>query len=372
MSRRRNGLVLACGMIGLVSQLASAEPVQWQGNGHWYEVVVVPEPGLAWHEAEAAAEAAGGYLATLTSAAENQFVYDLTVSTPGAWQMSAEWAVGPLLGGYQDRNAQDYSEPSGGWRWVTGEPWSYTAWLQEPYSQPDNRYGSEDYLFYWGYPNQIMPTWNDGGDVPCTRYVIEFDSQPLTGGILVYKYTATRTGYERRAGEWEVGTGTYKGYFAVEIDYDDYSITRAFGIRYWTEGGEKLYAQSPQDVELVRVPYGGRVRWLMLSPEVELDGQEITGISFMMMAGRAGRRGIGTGTAREVPSKLTGYSLGDWRDAEDGDRDIEMASRVSFTLYPAWTRWANEPDGGNGDLDLTMQMIRNYLEGKGYEPQPDD
>ena len=180
MNRRQSKLVLVYGLIALASQVAFAAPVQWSGNGHWYEVVVIPAPGVTWHEAKAAAEENGGYLATITSADENQFVFDLTVNTPGAWEMSAEWAIGPYLGGYQDRSASDYSEPSGGWRWVTEEPWEYTAWLQQPHPQPDNWLDLEDYLFYWGYPNQIMPTWNDGGDVPCTRYVIEYDPETPT------------------------------------------------------------------------------------------------------------------------------------------------------------------------------------------------
>jgi hypothetical protein len=183
MNKKQSKLLLVYGLIVLASQLSSAAPVQWSGNGHWYEVVFIPGPVATWHEAKTEAEEKGGYLATITSDAENQFVYDLTVNTPGAWEMSAEWATGPTLGGYQDRSAPDYSEPSGGWRWVTGEPWAYTAWLQQPHPQPDDWLNLEDYLSYWGYPNKIMPTWNDGGDI-CSRYVIEYDSKPLTVEIV--------------------------------------------------------------------------------------------------------------------------------------------------------------------------------------------
>lgn len=170
--------MLVCGLIVLSSQLGFAAPVQWAQNGHWYEVVVSPE-WFYWNDANAAAVAKGGYLATITSNEENNFVFDLTVNTPGAWGFSAEWAIGPWLGGYQDRNAPDYSEPSGGWRWVTGEPWGgYTNWLQQPYPQPDNWLDKEDYLLYWGYW-QITPTWNDALGF-LHSYVIEYDSlQPV-------------------------------------------------------------------------------------------------------------------------------------------------------------------------------------------------
>ncbi|MFM8818884.1 MAG: hypothetical protein ACKOHI_13640, partial [Phycisphaerales bacterium] len=51
--------------------------------------------------------------------------------------------VGPWLGGSQDRNAPDYAEPAGGWRWVSGEPWAWPDWI---YGQPDDGCGGEDFL----------------------------------------------------------------------------------------------------------------------------------------------------------------------------------------------------------------------------------
>jgi hypothetical protein len=55
-----------------------AQRVQWHaddgGNGHAYEVV----PGqMTWFEARDEAKARGGYLATITSAAEDRFVQKL-------------------------------------------------------------------------------------------------------------------------------------------------------------------------------------------------------------------------------------------------------------------------------------------------------
>ena len=41
---------------------------------HWYEVVLV-ESGIAWTAASNAAEADGGYLASITSAGENNFLF---------------------------------------------------------------------------------------------------------------------------------------------------------------------------------------------------------------------------------------------------------------------------------------------------------
>jgi hypothetical protein len=156
-------LMLVWGAIGLLSQLAFAAPVKWEQNGHWYEVIVVGPPGeISWPAAKAAAEEKGGYLATLTSAEENTFVFNLTVSTPGAWHSSAEWMIGPWIGGSD-------AASEGNWQWVTGEPWAYTNWLS---GQPDN-WEDEDYLIFWGR-STITPTWNDA-DI-ANGYVIEYDS----------------------------------------------------------------------------------------------------------------------------------------------------------------------------------------------------
>ena len=175
MKTRKNGVLLVCAVVVAAAQPALAAPVQWEQNGHWYEVIVLPTPGVSWPDAQAACEAKGGYLATITSAEENQFVFDLTVNTPGAWAYSAEWAIGPCLGGYQDLNAPDYSEPLGGWRWVTGEAWEYTNWLG---GQPDNWLNFEHRLIFWSYWSPA-PTWNDfNGDEGIINYVIEYDSEP--------------------------------------------------------------------------------------------------------------------------------------------------------------------------------------------------
>src|SRR5688572_27850883 len=61
------------------------ETVEWRavdgGNGHGYEAVLAPQ-GISWTQARDAADALGGYLATITSAAENEFVYQQVADDP--------------------------------------------------------------------------------------------------------------------------------------------------------------------------------------------------------------------------------------------------------------------------------------------------
>src|SRR6266850_669628 len=102
---------------------ARGDWVKWSisegGNGHWYLPVQVATP-ISWNDASRAARNAGGYLATITSAEENAFVFML-INHPQYWNGE----LGPLLGGYQPPGS---SEPGGGWTWVTGEVWVYSNW----------------------------------------------------------------------------------------------------------------------------------------------------------------------------------------------------------------------------------------------------
>jgi len=140
---------------------ASAVPIQWTvssgGNGHWYELIA---GGIDWDSAQALATSRGGYLATLTSAGENAFVAtSLVTPTGGIW-----------IGAFQNLTSPSYAEPSGGWEWVTGEPWSYANWNQgEP-----NDLGSEHFAMIFG-----AGLWNDGWACCQDGQLVEYDTNPI-------------------------------------------------------------------------------------------------------------------------------------------------------------------------------------------------
>jgi hypothetical protein len=139
-------------------------PVQWRtaegGNGHWYQATPWAAP-KTWPDALASAREIGGLLACVTSAGENEWIAAHSdLRQPGCPGGSDGWH----LGGYQDFTAADYSEPSGGWRWISGEPWSYTAWLTGvPGGDRPNNYGpgGEQYLKMSELP--YAPRWDDVG-----------------------------------------------------------------------------------------------------------------------------------------------------------------------------------------------------------------
>jgi hypothetical protein len=104
--------------------------VQWRlhdgGNDHWYGIL--PHL-LLWPEADSMVrtikhDGDTGYLATITSGLENDFITNQVINgliSPGRWDAY-------LLGGI-------YSE--GDWLWITGEPFDYTNWSQgEPNNLP--------------------------------------------------------------------------------------------------------------------------------------------------------------------------------------------------------------------------------------------
>ena len=106
-------------VLGLLTTAGSADAARvfWAGNGHSYEAVAT-DPGITWDEARLAAESAGGYLVTLTSAEENTFVFD-TFSL----NRSSYW-----FGGFRPVDNDN------GWQWITGEPFVFSAWAS---GQPD-------------------------------------------------------------------------------------------------------------------------------------------------------------------------------------------------------------------------------------------
>jgi hypothetical protein len=133
--------------------------VRWDtsvgGNGHWYLAVVVPDSGINWDEANTIAQGTGGYLATMHSNAENEFIYAL-IDSPEFWRPPDPWGncEGPYFGGLRDPD-----DPNT-WIWSSGEPWTYDYWSP---GEPNNFGGHEDRTIYFGPGGSMTQLWNDVG-----------------------------------------------------------------------------------------------------------------------------------------------------------------------------------------------------------------
>lgn len=94
---------------------AMGQAVQWRvqdgGNGHWYGFNLTP---LWWNEANAWAVAHGGYLASITSDAEQAFIEQIDWVPYFQRHPWAAWL------GATKRGCS--------WRWGTNETWGFTRW----------------------------------------------------------------------------------------------------------------------------------------------------------------------------------------------------------------------------------------------------
>jgi hypothetical protein len=161
-------VVIGCG-VSASSSTVLAAPILWPvhagGNGHYYEFRGGQSSQfVTWPQARLLAEnsqfrGVQGHLATITSQAEWEFLVSI-------FPVDDVSPNGGFLGGYQDLLAADYVEPIGGWRWVTGEPWEFTAWDG---GEPSDFSGRENYLEHvpvW------QGRWNDEGQD--RRFYVEY------------------------------------------------------------------------------------------------------------------------------------------------------------------------------------------------------
>jgi hypothetical protein len=162
--------VLALGLAASVA--ANAAPIQWTvgmgGNDHWYDFIPAPLTAAAWtwQEARSLASASThmgmpGYLATITSAAENAFA-SVTVAQGGlAWIGGTDEAV------------------EGTWRWIDGpEAGQLLTYFNWNAGEPNNCCGGENYLqTNWA----AVAGWNDHGGPgnagQRNGYLIEYSPQ---------------------------------------------------------------------------------------------------------------------------------------------------------------------------------------------------
>ncbi|MCD8006562.1 MAG: hypothetical protein LUF29_06265, partial [Oscillospiraceae bacterium] len=151
-------LALVMSMLGTVSfadsttVVARAEAVTF--NGHTYQVLYGGD--MTWEAMEAYCESLGGYLACITTAEEDAFLY--------SYVSSANCEDSTLFGFSDAAN-------EGTWVWVSGEETDYTNWGS---SEPSDYWGNENYAHYYkNYPNG---EWNDTGiDSQSNNFLIEWN-----------------------------------------------------------------------------------------------------------------------------------------------------------------------------------------------------
>ena len=111
-------------------------------NGHSY---YRSTGSMTWTSARQACLNMGGHLVTVTTAAENSFIFNLW---PSGWIGLTDELI------------------EGQWKWVTGEAYSYQSWNS---GEPNNS-NNEDYIQFVGGGR-----WNDLNNSSSLPYVLEFE-----------------------------------------------------------------------------------------------------------------------------------------------------------------------------------------------------
>lgn len=184
---------MALAVAGMFGPSVQAAPIQYPGNGHWYEFVgtVVDWQTAMTNAAAATCTTCGsgtlqGYLVTITSAGENDFVFNSIATSPFQfWMAGSDAAV------------------EGVWRWMAGPETGKSFWLggvggtsvgtDTGYAdwfngEPNNANFTEQYLqsagtssdFGW---NDICreATCSDFGTSQWVGYVVEYSTpEPAT------------------------------------------------------------------------------------------------------------------------------------------------------------------------------------------------
>jgi hypothetical protein len=172
--------ILAVIVFGALSARAVAQPEPWaypDGTIHYYDAVAVPN-GILRAAAQDSVSARGGYLATISSQNENDFVFGLIDSGRYWYQRPASGVLaGPWLGGFRTLG---YSNPDSGWGWTDGESFSFRNWTP---GEPDNLSGN---ALNFGEAMTRVGTWNSLSDTETSLrgYVGELSAARTTIGLI--------------------------------------------------------------------------------------------------------------------------------------------------------------------------------------------
>ncbi len=162
--------------------------------------------GITWSAAHDSAASLGGYLATATSVEENDQIFSL-IDAESYWiQKPGGALLGPWIGGHQINHA---TEPAGGWEWISGESFDYTAWCD---GQPDEGGPLKQNRIHFGVAaGSRLNAWNDLNETEALAgFVVEFSDNQSA----------------RTMGLFHCGDGVHDGYtlFAPQQYTDTYLI----------------------------------------------------------------------------------------------------------------------------------------------------
>ncbi len=157
--------ILSTLLLFAITPSVFAEPIYNPENGHYYEYWSIPG-GTTWDTSNFVMEifehnGMWGHLVTITSQSENDFVANLVPNDARVWI------------GLTDEDTE------GVYKWVNGEPFSYSNWNT---GEPNNNY-NQDYVEFWGHNDRWYDDQN-ASDIN-SGFIIEY-TPPSLPGVPIY------------------------------------------------------------------------------------------------------------------------------------------------------------------------------------------
>ena len=159
---------LVCAVI--VPTTCFADLTQWRvedgGNDHYYGMVVTPKQ--SWYASRDQAETMGGYLASIRSQSENDWIWNTFQIGSHEEYWSSYWD-GPVFGAYRASETEQ-------WTWTSGETWGWSNWA---WGSGNGPHGAQFIAHGSGWDDLGANSGNyAGGNI---SFVIEFNSIPAPG-----------------------------------------------------------------------------------------------------------------------------------------------------------------------------------------------
>ena len=162
-------------VLGMVAGTVQAEPVQWSvadgGNGHWYEGFAEADE-ISFEEANAHAISKGGYLASVTTEGESNFIKSNVANNTDLWVYDVNECLcgGPFIGGYRN-STED-------WQWTDQSSWKWTSWHP---GNPDGAFEDSQSVRLWDFSSRDWVDHRNAGETGSIviSYLVEWDSLPI-------------------------------------------------------------------------------------------------------------------------------------------------------------------------------------------------
>jgi len=331
--------------------LAFAQPVIQGTFSNYTYIVVLATNGITWAAAETNAVAMGGQLASITSAAEDQFIYSLISSDASLWAWEGGnpdgAGIGPWVGGYRQ---------AGSWYWSDGSAFSYSNWAN---GEPNDYGGNENYIEFYSNTGSLMnDTWNDyPNDTPDPNhagpnphgYIVEVVTVPA---LVEYSYT----GEETETGDGHRDTFTYAGIMIYE------TVSSSMTFVDW-RSDKTYHVSTATNLHLTTVTgTKSKTYTVITQSESGTDTNGFYHLNDYMISGQNETLHIAANTTFEFPKRFTGSNNRNISPDANGKECLEIwGETMTFS--------ASRTESDNNEKLSSNEVVNTLvaeLQRKGY------